>query len=176
MKNLFITLALITVTFNAKALTLVQPQFEVVQMDLNSELYTFSNKEVQFTLKGNKATLSIINDICRPATPGGISCLAMPFPVLQASYKLRLVNTDGCGVRTFVSNAVINPSNYDNTLIEKSMIVLKDNSFSVCEVVYPALYEVTLKVKRQDTESRKSATYESYLSFNPIFTTQVTEQ
>lgn len=175
MKNLFITLALITVTFNAKALTLVQPQFEVVHMDLNPELYSFSNKVIQFTLKGNKANLSIINDICRPATPGGISCLAMPYPVLQASYKLRLVNTDGCGVKTFVSNAVVNPSNYDNTLVEKSMIVVKDNSRSVCEVVYTAMLEVTLKVKRQETESNKSTTYESYLSFNPIFTTQIAE-
>lgn len=172
MKNLIITLALITVTFNAKALTLAQPQFEVVQMDLNPELFSFSNKEVQFTLKGNKANLSIINDICRPSIPGGISCLAMPFPVLQASYKLRLVNTDGCGVRTLVSNAVINPSNFDNTLSEKSMIVVKDNSRSICEVVYTAVLEVTLKVKRQNTESKRSVTYESYLSFNPIFTTQ----
>jgi hypothetical protein len=175
MKNLFITLALITVTFNAKALTLVQPQFEVVHMDLNPELYSFSNKVVQFTLKGNKATLSIINDICRPATPGGISCLAMPYPVLEASYKMRLVNVDGCGVKTLVSAPVTSPNNFNHNLVEKSMLVIKDNSQSVCEVVYTALYEVTLKVKRQNLETKNSATYESFLSFNPIYTTQIAE-
>lgn len=174
MKNLFITLALITVTFNAKALTLVQPQFEVVNLDLNQEVFSFSNKIVEFSLKGNTAKLAIINNIC-PANPGGFACLAMPYPVLQASYKMRLVNVDGCGVKTLVSNSVVSPNNFNQNLVEKSMLVIKDNSQSVCEVVYTALYEVTLKVKRQNVETKDSATYESYLSFNPIYTTQIAE-
>lgn len=174
MKNLFITLALITVTFNAKALTLVQPQFEVVHMDLNQEVFSFSNKIVEFSLKGNVAQLAVINDIC-PANPSGIACLAMPFPVLLATYKMRLVSTDGCGVRTLVSNSVVSPNNFNLNLVEKSMLVIKDNSRSVCEIVYSAALEVTLKIKRQNLETKDSATYESFLSFNPIYTTQIAE-
>jgi hypothetical protein len=70
---------------------------------------------------------------------------------------MRLVSTDGCGVKTLVSNAVVSPNNFNHNLVEKSMLVIKDNSRSVCEVVYSAMFEVTLKVIRQNLETKDSA-------------------
>lgn len=167
MKFVIVLLSLVTFTYKAQAARpFPSSQFELVQKNLDKELFNFRTL-INFTFKGDKASLLIYNDIC-PQRPGMISCKAMPIPVVNSQYKMTLVNIDHCGVKIYESNVVENQSFMTSNAVDQSMLVIRDNSFSVCEIAYASQIEVTLKINRMNIESGKTVSYESYLGFNEL--------
>lgn len=167
MKFVIVLLSLVTLTYKAQAARpFPSSQFELVQSNLDKELFNFRTL-INFTFQGEKATLRIYNDIC-PQRPGMVSCKAMPIPVVNSEYKMTLANIDYCGVKTYTSNVVESQAYTSVNAVDQSMLVIRDNSLSVCEIAYAAQVEVTLKVNRLNIESGKTVSYESYLGFNEL--------
>ncbi len=169
MKTFFILLTLITL--NQKAIAFdradIAGRMQLVRQKLNDQVFGFPNRLIHFELSNSTAKLAIQNDIC-PQRPGMISCKAMPITVLKNEYNLELVKTDSCGVKTYVSPKVKTPSPLNAPSEVFSMIQVKDNTQSICERIYAAQYEVTLKMSlNEDTTS-----FDSSLLFNELLTAQ----
>ncbi|MEQ1722453.1 MAG: hypothetical protein ABL930_04705 [Pseudobdellovibrio sp.] len=155
MKIIIILLTVLTFNFKAIATPTNFSNFELVKSELNSELFNFRNKIVRFSFDQTSARLIIMNNIC-PQRAGMISCRAMPITVVNNEYTLSLAHIDYCGVKTYVSNVV-----------EQSQLIIRDNSQSLCEVLYPAQIEVALKIQSE------SLSYQSYLGFNQLIQVQI---
>lgn len=167
MKFVIILLALVTISHQTQAARPFQSnQFELVQSKLDKNLFNFRTK-VNFKFNRNEASLLIFNDIC-PQRPGMPSCKAMPIPVINAQYTMTLTNIDYCGVKTYTSNVVESQSYMTSDEIDQSVLVIRDNTLSMCEIAYAAQVEVSLKIIRMNISSGKTASYQSYLGFNEL--------
>lgn len=139
----------------------------LVKENLNKDLYTSNNVIVNFSLSKNRevAHLQILSNLC-PKVEGGLSCLAMPTTVLNATYTLKLVETDACGIQTFVSNSVEVGSRFMRNQRRFAQVRIKDFSQSVCEMIYIADVQVDLKDTTLDSELNKVEIHYSKLTFN----------
>lgn len=165
MKSLaLIITALISLNANANTPVFFQG-FDVVNEKLDTSVFSFKNKIINFSMNEQTAALSILNNIC-PRRPGMVQCKAMPIPVLVAEYQLQLTEVDACGVRTYTSNVVDNPAYMQTNVSENSQLVIKDNRFSVCEIAYSAQFYVKLIINKTNLESGNTLTFDSYLGFN----------
>lgn len=169
MKYLLTIIAVMTLAQTAKAQTwqYMPENMVLVKENLNKDLYTFNNVMVNFSISKNRevAHLQILNNIC-PKVEGGFSCLAMPSVVLNATYTLKHVETDSCGIQTFVSNNVEVGSRFMKKQRRFAQVRIKDFSKSVCEMVYTADVQVDLKDTTLDSELNKVEIHYSTMSFN----------
>lgn len=162
---IFVTLAILFSNRSAFADSSVFfTSFQLVNQQLNSDIFSFKNKLINFTMSEDSAQISILNNIC-PRLPGRIQCKAMPIPVLSAVYQLQLVEIDQCGVKTYISNQVEKPSTQAN-VSETTTLVIKDNRQSVCEILYSAQFYVKLVVTKTNLESGAQDSFTSYMGFN----------
>lgn len=154
-------------TANTQSWQYMPESMTVVQQNLNKDLYAFNNVIVNFSMSRNRevAHLQILNNIC-PKVEGGLSCLAMPSLALNATYTLKLVSTDSCGIQTFVSNSVEVGSRFMKDQRRFTQVRIKDFSKSICEMVYVADVQVELKDTTLETATNKADVHYSSMLFN----------
>lgn len=169
MKYLLMIIAVMTLAQTAKAQSwqYMPDNMALVKESLNKDLYTSDNVSVNFSLSKNRevAHLQILSNLC-PKVEGGISCLAMPATVLSATYTLKHIETDACGIQTFVSNNVEVGSRFLRNQRRFAQVRIKDFSQSVCEMIYAADVQVDLKDTTLDSELDKVEIHYSTLTFN----------
>lgn len=169
MKSVLAIFVLMTLaqTAKAQAWQYMPENMDLVSEQLNKDFYAFNNVIVNFSMSKNRevAHLQILNNIC-PKVEGGISYLAMPAMILNASYALKLINTDSCGVKTYVSNNVNVGSRFMRDLKQFAQIKVQDFSGSICEMVYTSDVKVDLKNTTIDTKLNKIKTHFSTMNFN----------
>lgn len=169
MKYLLTIIAVMALAQTAKAQSwqYMPDNMALVKESLNKDLYTANDVIVNFSLSKNRevAHLQILNNLC-PKVEGGISCLAMPSMVLNATYTLKHIETDACGIQTFVSNSVEVGSRFMKNQRRFAQVRIKDFSKSVCEMIYTADVQVDLKDTTLDSELDKVEIHYSTLTFN----------
>jgi hypothetical protein len=169
MKYVLMILAVMALAQTAKAQSwqYMPENMSLVQQGLNKDLYTYNNVLVNFSMSKNRevAHLQILNNIC-PKVEGGISCMAMPSLLVNATYTLTLLETDSCGVQTFLSNNVEVGSRFMREQRHFTQIRVKDFSKSICEMVYISDVKVELKDTTLDTQLNKVEIHYSTLFFN----------
>lgn len=169
MKYLLTIIAVMALAQTAKAQSwqYMPDNMALVKESLNKDLYMANDVIVNFSLSKNRevARLQILNNLC-PKVEGGISCLAMPSMVLNATYTLKHIETDACGIQTFVSNSVEVGSRFMKNQRRFAQVRIKDFSKSVCEMIYTADVQVDLKDTTLDSELDKVEIHYSTLTFN----------
>lgn len=169
MKQILTIILVLTMAQVAKAQTweYMPENLSLVEQNLNKDLYTHKNVFVNFSISKNRqvAHLQILNNIC-PKVEGGFSCMAMPSLVLNAKYSLKHIETDSCGIQTFVSNNVEVGSRFMRNLRRFAQVRIRDFSQSICEMVYPSDVQVDLKDTTLDSELNKVEIHYSTMSFN----------
>ncbi|MES2802036.1 MAG: hypothetical protein V4654_06050 [Bdellovibrionota bacterium] len=169
MKQLLMIIAVIGLVQTAKAQSwqYMPENLSLVQERLNKDIYKFENKIVNFSMSKNRevAHLKISNNIC-PEANGGFSCLAMPAVVLNATYTVRHVATDDCGVQTLISNNVDVGNKFMKNQKRYAQVRITDFTYSVCEMVYPSDVKVELKETTLDSELDKVEIHYSTMLFD----------
>ncbi|AZZ36183.1 hypothetical protein CIK05_05030 [Bdellovibrio sp. qaytius] len=169
MKHLLMIIAVVGLVQTVKAAEWqnLSENLTLVQEDLNQDIYKFQNKIIHFSMSKNreKAQLQISNNIC-PKVVGGFSCMAIPAVILNATFTLKHVETDGCGIETYISNNLEVGSRWMQNQRRFAQIRVKDFSKSICEMVYPADVQVELKDTALDSQENKAETHYSSLLFN----------
>ena len=169
MNYLLTIIAVLTLAQTAKAQSwqYMPENLSLVKENLNKDLYRYNDVIVNFSISKNRevAHLQIYNNIC-PKVEGGISCFAMPSVVLSATYTLKHVETDACGVQTLVSNSVEVGSRFMKNQRRFAQVRIKDFSRAVCEMIYTSDVQVDLKDTTLDSELDKVEIHYSKLSFN----------
>lgn len=169
MKQLLMVIAVICLAQTAKAQSwqYMPENLSLVKEHLNKDLYKFDNKIVHFSISKNRevAHLQILNNLC-PSANGGFSCLAMPSVVLNATYTIKHVTTDDCGVQILISNNVEVGSKFMRNQKRYAQVRITDYTHSVCEMVYPGDVKVELKETTIDSELDKVEIHYSTLLFN----------
>ena len=169
MKYLLMIIAVMALAQSAKAQSwqYMPENMALVQEHLNKDLYNSENVSVSFSLSKNRevAHLQILSHVC-PKVEGGLSCLAMPTTVLNATYTLKRIETDACGIQTFVSNSVEVGSRFLKNQRRFAQVRIKDFSQSICEMIYTADVQVDLKDTTLDSELDKVEIHYSTLTFN----------
>lgn len=97
----------VLVGISAQATSIKINDFNVVNVNLNKEVFSFKNSWIFFNRSETTATLQVWNDIC-PKTPGQFSCLAEPILVLDGQFELSkpLKQEDPCGITVQRSDVV----------------------------------------------------------------------
>lgn len=169
MKQLLMIIAVIGLAQIAKAQSwqYMPENLTLVQEHLNKDLYKFDNKLVKFSMSKNRevAHLQILNNLC-PEAHGGLSCLAMPSVVLNATYTIKHVSTDDCGIQTLISNNVNVGSRFLRNQKRYAQVRITDYTHSICEMVYPGDIKVELKETTKDSELDKIEIHYSTMIFN----------
>jgi hypothetical protein len=146
MRKFLVSLMVLSFSVSVKATdwSYMPSALVLIQEELNKDVYSFDHKIISFSLSRNQqvARLSIKNNIC-PAV-SGLTCMAMPATVLNATYTLKLVETDGCNVRTFISNRIEVASRTDDSR-RFTQIKVKDTTQATCKMKYFSDVEVQLK-------------------------------
>lgn len=169
MKQLLTIFAVLGFTQAATAATKphLSENFSLVEENLNKEIYNFENKIIRFALSKDNdvAQLNILNNLC-PMEVGGFSCLAMPAPVLNATFNFKSAETDSCNVQTLISYRVEVATHSHKYQQRFAQIRVKDFSKSVCKIVYSSEVQVELKETTVDSKFGKSENHYSTILFN----------
>lgn len=119
---------------------LMNTDYTLVSAELDQNRFSANNVLISLeNVSDSSLTLRIINNIC-PKVPGKVSCMAMPFPMFIGEFKLGKAKVDNCGARIMKSDVVM----YNG---ERAQITVKDYRAMLCEMVYLADLEITLKTK-----------------------------
>ena len=170
MKKLLMIIAVLGLSqvANAEVSKLLSDNLYLVQENLNKTLYSFNSKIISFSIFKNRevAQLQILNNIC-PKVHGGFSCFAMPAVVLNANFEIQHVETDSCGIQTYVSSIVdVGHRWANNSISHFAQIRIKDYSQSICEMVYVSDVEVELEDTMVDSELQKTEVHFSTMLFD----------
>lgn len=169
MKYLFMIIAILGLSQTTNATTRQEfpAKLSLVQENLNRDIYTAHEKIVLFSFSSNReaAHLQILNNIC-PRFTGYFTCLAQPSVALEASYPIKHIETDSCGVQTLVSSSVEVSHFLEKNRRRFAQVRIKDFTNSVCEIFYPGDVQVELKDTTVDSEMDKVEIHFSTMVFN----------
>ncbi len=135
-------------------LSLANSNFQLVRSELDTKRFFGARMILRVSnLTDDSFSALILNDIC-PKVPGKVTCMAMPYPLISADFKLKSAKVDSCGVITRESNVANYVTNFNEK--ETARVKIRDYRFSTCDVLYVSDLEVELNLKRKKGSSQSN--------------------